>query len=329
MPTQSPVERRDDTTCGDLIVPAPKRLKVPNTTLEAKFYTYYFHNADNTRTMQVSFLLWVPLTYNLKMTPTMSEQGHPSQAFLTGFAKGFIQTHLGDVVLYGGAYRVPMRAAVEQAMCYFINGEPDITGHHCAHADANARTVIITHSLGGYMLMDAIADLQAAHPNEHVAGITAPMSDNAAAMMLYRTGLLFMLANQVALLDLTMEATYPPPSARQGQSATDGRELEPHGALGPFMHYWKAFRRPADEAMPRQIVGVSDPNDLLSYLLSPGEIDIPDDTVVANVYLGVAWNVANLAAWPVSAHVNYLTDPTVMNIMVCGMTGNTVVPCTP
>jgi hypothetical protein len=329
MPIQTPVERRDDTTCGGLIVPSPKRLKVPNTTLEAKFYTYYFRNADNTRTMQVSFLLWVPLTYDLKMTPIMSEQGHPSWALLTGLAKGFMQTHLGDVVLYGGAYRVPMRAAVEQAMCYFINGEPDITGHHCAHGDASARTVVITHSLGGYMLMDAVADLQAAHPNEDVSGIAAGTSDNAATMMLYRTGLLFMLANQLALLDLTTEATYPPVSPRQGPSANDGRDPEPHGALGPFMRYWKASRRPADAAMPRQIVGVSDPNDLLTYLLSPGEIDVPDDTVVANVYLGVAWNVANVAASPVSAHVNYLTDPTVMNIMVCGMTGNAVAQCTP
>jgi hypothetical protein len=222
-----------------------------------------------------------------------------------------------------------MRAAVEQAMCYFINGTPDPTGHHCAHGDANARTVIITHSQGGYMLMDAIADLQAAHPHEDVSDIAADTSDNAAAMMLYRTGLVFMLANQIALLDLTTEATYPPPTPRQGQSATDGRDLQAHGALGPFMRYWKTSRRLTNEARPRQIVGISDPNDLLSYLISDGEIDVPDDTVVANVYLGVAWNVANVGAWPVSAHLNYLTDPTVMNIMVCGMTGNTVVPCTP
>lgn len=328
MSVQSTVVRRDDTMCGPLVVPEPRFIKVQNTPLEAKFYTYRFHDATDTHKMQVSFLLWAPLTYDLKMTPIMSERGHPPWAWLTQFSKSFIQTHLGDVVLYGGTYRVAIRAAVEQAMCYFINGSPDITGHHCTGGHKDARSVIITHSLGGYMLMDAIADLKAAHMGETPDDAGGKTSDNAAAIMLSRTDLVFMLANQLALLDLTTQSPdlLPQPGPR---TVTDGRELEMHGALGAFMDYWRALRRRADKTAPRQIVAISDPNDLLSYRLSPNEIDVADDTIVANVYLGVAWNFANLGAWPVSAHLNYLTDPTVMKIMVCGMTGDTVVPCSP
>jgi hypothetical protein len=178
------------------------------------------------------------------------------------------------------------------------------------------------------MLMDAVADLRAAHWREELdpRNLQASASD-AAAQALARTDLIFMLANQLALLDLTTLTQYPPPSAPAPTPPTT-EDLESRGILRAFRQHWQYHH--VDDHLSRQIVAVSDPNDILSYMVSAGDVSIASENlIVANVYLGVARNWFDLFAWPVSAHLNYLTNADVMDIIACGMTANMINRCAP
>ena len=315
---QQPVDQPRG-ACGALVLPPPRDIVVSGASRPAELYDFAFTGA---RTVTFSFLLWAPITEDIKAT--LGETGHPPWALLTTAAKSFFQSHLSDVVLYGGTYRAVMRAAVEQALCLFVGGTPADDPTICRNAARARQTVLITHSLGGYMLMDAIADIRAAHASPRADGRPpAPADTDAAAIALERTDLIFMLANQLALLDLTTLTTFPIPP---GEAAGEGGRM-----LDGFRRHWDRHHQRVDDRR-RQIVAVSDPNDLLSYLVSSGDVTgTPphDPTVVANVYLGVARNWLDLFAWPVSAHVNYLTSRDVMDIMGCGMTGDAINACPP
>ncbi len=311
--------------CGNLAVQAPRSITVAGVSDTAELFTFDFVGSDNARLAQFSFLLWAPLTKPIK--DTLGETNHPSWATLTTLSKSFFQTHLSDVVLYGGTYRGVVRAAVEKALCFFVGGTPDDNDATiCNGGTANEETVLITHSLGGYMLFDAIADLRAAHSREE-AGAPRASEHNAAAKALARTDLIFMLANQLALLDLSTLTQWPPPTAAQSTALTSPEEAQRGNALRAFARHWDAYHATHSR---RQIVAISDPNDILSYLVSSGDVpssNAADPTVIANVYLGVARNWFGLFAWPPDAHLNYLTNSDVMDIIACGMTGNTINAC--
>jgi hypothetical protein len=308
------------TTCDGLAVAPPRYIGAPGTPFRAQLYTYDFVQDGSGRRVQFTFLLWAPLTQPINAT--VAETGHPSWALLTSAAKSFMQTHLSDVVLYGGTYRQIVRPVVEQALCFFVGGSPDAAdARSCQGGDPDQETVLITHSLGGYILMDAVANLRAVHP----AGRNALAGTDAAAKLLKHTDLVFMLANQLALLDMTTLTQYPPPSAPPAAGAPTA-QLESNGVLAAFRRHWHDHF--AGARRPRQIVAVSDPNDILSYLVSAGNVSIQDENmIIANVYLGVARNWFDLFAWPPSAHLNYLTNDDVMDIIACGMTGNSIEHC--
>jgi hypothetical protein len=311
--------------CGSIAIPRPQTIAVAGTNLTAELYTLDFQGNDNGRHVRFSYLLWATLTNPIK--PTLNEDGHPSWAALTSFSKSFFQTRLSDVVLYGGTYRQVLRAAVEKALCMFVGGKPDAAdATRCEGGTADEETVLITHSLGGYMLFDAIADLKAAHAAKEKELRTASPT-NAAAKVLTRTQLVFMLANQLALLDLTTLTQWPPPAVTSATGSSGREEPESHGMLMAFQQHWSSYHT---TPIPRQIVAISDPNDILSYLVTANDVSASDPgsaTVVANVYVGVARDWFGLFALPTDAHLNYLTSPKVRDIIACGMTGDTINPC--
>ena len=124
----------------------------------------------------------------------------PRQAF-ANFAKDFIDDKLADVVLYSGTYRESvMRPSLQAALCIVIDGKPSTDGKTCRHGGYSERTVIITNSLGGYMMMDAIDD----ELLREKAG-----AKSAARTLLENTQFIYMMANQLVLLDLTTLNSYP------------------------------------------------------------------------------------------------------------------------
>jgi hypothetical protein len=223
-------------------------------------------------------------------------------------AKQFEQDNLADVVLYGGEYRDVLRPVMERALCVFVGGTPDqINPRICTAGDANVPTATITHSLTGYMLMDAMSDIY--HP---LATETVPEERSAAVKVGHYLDQIFMLANQTRTSE-----TQTPQIVRR------------FGATWDVVHSTR--RRTTHELSSRQVLAVSDPNDILSWEVTKNEFEIPRVTV-ANIYLGTPGQflglprlpIWGLAASPVAAHTNYLQDDDVMDIIVCGMTGSTI-----
>jgi hypothetical protein len=332
--------------CGALTVPWPSVISIRGTPLKALLFTYAFKgDGISTRDMYFSFLLWAPLTAPFKNT--LNEPGHPDWAWVTTQSKSFFQTHLSDVVLYGGTYRKVMRTAVEKAMCMFVNGEPSDDGHTCDHAERGIATVVITHSLGSYMFADAVADLRVANaqldhqfpPQPHEFDSYVGSAHDAGAVILEQTELVYMLANQLAILDLT--TAMQPPTGPSTLGSLQCRQLPVHGTVEEaessgvsksLIDQWRCGHEMAPQAHKtpdQQIVAFSDPDDLLSYMVSRNDVQASagsDNTHVANIYLGVTPTILGLLANPVDAHLNYLTNSTVMKIIACGMTGNDVNP---
>ena len=65
------------------------------------------------------------------------------------------------------------------------------------------------------------------------------------------------------------------------------------------------------------VVAFTDPNDLLSYRLLPGRYAAPD-VAVADVLVSNARTWLGLIEDPVAAHLDYLENPAVADMIACG-----------
>ena len=300
----------------------------------ARLYTYAFAPVGGgPEKLRVSYLFWAPLTESIKCDlaarETNAKDAPPRQAF-AGFAKDFIDDKLADVVLYGGTYRESvMRPSLQAALCYIIDGKPADNGTTCRHGEYSQRTVIITHSLGGYMMMDAIDD----ELRREKTG--AAHAESAARTLLKNTQFMFMMANQLALLDLTTLNGYP---RRLGGGPTEADVAE------HFANRWAAIKlrspvrtRQAEAewtqgATARQIVAFSDPNDILSWRLKRYDLKLPpsewSSVKLTNVYLSNGeFSVPLIFSDPTTAHTGYFDNQTVMDMLVCGAANGAVQAC--
>jgi hypothetical protein len=302
--------------CAHFALPKPAPIPAPNA--QNTGLLYRFDLASRDRQVTFMYLRWSTLTAVPKTA--LDEPNRPPGALLHNVAKSFEQNNLADVVLYGGEYRDVLRPVVERALCVFVGGVPfDPTNPRlCNGGEANIPTAIITHSLAGYMLMDAMGDIY--HPPTPE---TVPEDRSAAFKVGHYLDQIFMLANQLKMLDL---------------STRTSEEQAPQ-IVRRFGETWGAFylprRRSERELSSRQVLAISDPNDILSWEVTSSEFEVPKITV-ANIYLGTTGEIFGLssmpiwrlAASPIAAHANYLEDDDVMDIIVCGMTGLTINRCT-
>jgi hypothetical protein len=325
-----------------LIHPAPRPISITGVPDEdrAELYTYRFGpSADGPVTLKVNYLLWAPLTEGIKCKLARDDIRAPSKQAFAAFARDFIDNKLGDVVLYGGTFRDNvMRPSVQAAFCLVTGGTPSPDGKTCASGPYSNPTVIITHSLGGYMLMDAIDYELRKERCDKGAGSTA------ASKILANTDYIYMMANQIALLDLSRLHTYPrrPAGALpqlQSEDTLPGSEIATQ-----FAKCWTAtppkprprFDTNGVEAPPaeKQIVAFSDPNDILSWRLRQKDLGVPRSdrrsVKLTNVYMSNGeFSIPGLISDPVKAHTGYFDNPTVMNLLLCGATNSAVDPCPP
>jgi hypothetical protein len=307
----------------------------------ARLYTYRFARASEPGrvALTASYLMWTPLTCAIKKNQ-LGEPGAPERQWVASFAKSFIRDKFTDVILETGAYRrAVLRPTVQKALCVFIGGTPGdlapITGGaprvDCQGGDDAIQTVIVTHSLGGYMLMDAIDDeLKSAAPEDATPSGEPAAASTAAAKLLRSTYFVYMMANQLALLDLSTLDHYP----YQPGAASSHVELmmRTFGNADPDM----APHRPSEaaplagqEAAVRQIVAFSDPNDMLSYLVSPEDLGPAQHVRFTNVYMANGeFQIPGVYSDPLTAHVGYFENPRVLDLFVCGMKDGAVAqPC--
>jgi hypothetical protein len=330
-------------SAAGLVTPQPLMIEVDKAPPEgqARLYTYDFGvgaapTPGEAPVLSVSFLLWSPLTSSIKCS-ALAESGAPPRQLFADAAKDFIDDKLADVALYAGTYReTVMRPSVEKGLCYFVGGKPSPDGSACRNRAYQDPTVIVTHSLGSYMLMDAIHDqLTRAH---------RPLS-TAAAQVLQRTQFIYMMANQLALLDLTTLTSYSQSASAEAplETAAPNARRFP-GMVRTFAKEWSSLRLAApvrlqtqmQNAQPvsvsdRQIVAFSDPNDILSWLVQKQNADLPSNKVfLANVYMSNGeFTIPPLFSDPSGAHTGYFDNRTVLELMICGMQNGAVGSCLP
>jgi hypothetical protein len=114
--------------------------------------------------------------------------------------------------------------------------------------------------------------------------------------------LLMMAANQIPLLSLAEQM--PGGSATAAPAADSLQQL-------------LRQRRTLAVAPPLTLVAFTDPNDLLSYTLAP-ERYVAQGVTVYNIVVSNAPTYLGLLERPDLAHLDYLSNPDVGRLIVCG-----------
>ena len=255
-------------------------------------------------------LIWSPLTAPLKHQLDYDNTGSPSdcspagsgecktkRARLNGYVKDrLLNDCLSDAVIYEGASRNAIRDAMVESVSRIIES--------CPNGDQTL--AVVAESLGSKILFDALSSmLESRQPRTQALGQQAAR----------RLGLLYMAGNQLPILGLAEQDIERRPdnrSATAPDSLQRFLELRRRQAAAPL----------AEPIARLAVVAFTDPNDLLSYRLLPARYAAPDmrvaDVAVADVLVSNARTWLGLIEDPVAAHLDYLENPEVGELIACG-----------
>lgn len=277
--------------------------------------------------IQVSYFVWSPLTSAFKRDlafdapPTLSGGLFGfDRAGLNGSLKtGLMNDCLVDAVVYSGRNGDPIRAAMEQAVCAAVGGT--ISANYCDIPSMmpEGPLVIVTESLGSKMVFDAVRNLwnaAAARPGAASEGF---------ATQLARVPMLFMLANQVPILD--QANPLGPHEAGSGPAPAAVPRTASRSSLADFSRLAAEARRSAaprpavqgpEASVPGlTVVAFTDPNDLFSYRLQPVAQGITETRVV-NVITSNSTTYFGYVERPDAAHCGYGGNAHVVGLLVHG-----------
>lgn len=235
---------------------------------------------------------------------------------INNMLKEFFNARVPDALLYLGAPRRPIFAAVRQTTCWATAGDWDdlpASGRHACDILNPGRArhlyegdyAFVTHSLGSRIAIDALqqqVDLGNVSPG--------PLAEELRGVLQNKEISIFMLANQLPLLQLGQ-----PPAKVTGQI--------------------DAYCRPGAELYAQRhlqslrIHAFSDPNDILSYSVPPKFADNFLDSRMCPRITNVMLNVANPIslfgvdfANPAEAHGGYDNDDRVIAMIAHGLGGD-------
>ena len=205
-----------------------------------------------------------------------------------GFVKrALMDWGLSDAVIALGPMQKYLREAIDQAFGYAADRD--------MRAGRPARYVVVSESLGSFIVFDAYA--------QRKASVRAVLDD---------TAYVYFFANQLALLELGRlsrpgEATPLSPTALE---ATPAPALSLHGAM---TEWGGRGRRELVVGRPayKQIIAFSDPSDALTFRVPP-----IDGVTVVNVYDRNGIDLLHLGADPVAAHTGHSSNPHVLDLML-------------
>jgi hypothetical protein len=249
-------------------------------------------------------LVWSPLTTPLKRQLDYDNTGSPAdcsaagsgeckpvRAYFNGYVKDrLLNDCLSDAVIYEGQSRDTIRDAMIESVSRIIESNPN----------GDRTLAVVAESLGSKILFDALsAMLESRQPRTQALGLQASR----------RLGLLFMAGNQLPILGLAEQNI----GLRQ-----DARAAQEPDALRRFLELRRRQAAPRAETIGRlAVVAFSDPNDLLTYRLLPARYAAPD-VAVADVLVSNARTWLGLLENPVAAHLDYLANPQVGDMIACG-----------
>lgn len=279
--------------------------------------------------LDVSFFVWSPLTAAAKAAlvfdaPDTVEGGRfPfKRANLNGELKtGLMNDCLTDAVVYSGPAGEPIRTAMREAVCDALGGRNDPSGScDLESGGAPGPVVIITESLGSKLVFDAVLAIAEG------AQAKSPSAKAALSARLAQVGMLFMLANQIPILDIagTPSSKGVAPAAAGGRSSladfvrliTEARKTAPPSpAFGGL---------PAEAAGPFTVVAFTDPNDLLSYRLLREGLGL--DARLVNVIVSNTTTYFGYVERPDTAHCGYGHNPYVIGLLMHGFRPDAPLP---
>jgi hypothetical protein len=249
-------------------------------------------------------LIWSPLTAPLKRQLDYDNTGTPSdcsaagngeckpkRASLNGYVKDqLLNDCLSDAVIYEGDSHDAIRDAMVESISRIIERNPN----------GDRTLAVVAESLGSKILFDALSSmLESQQPRTRELGQQAAR----------RLGLLYMAGNQLPILGLAEQNIGQRPDTR---SATGSDSLQ------RFLELRRRQAVPRAETVARlAVVAFTDPNDLLSYRLLPARYAAPD-VAVADVLVSNARTWLGLIENPVAAHLDYLENPDVGDLIACG-----------
>ena len=265
-----------------------------------------------------TFIVWSPMTERYKRELDFDAPGSNAatsfpyeRATMNGALKtGLINDCLSDALVYAGQHGDPLRAAMKLAVCRDLGGTP-VAGRPCdLTVAASARpTAVITESLGSKILFDAaraVYDESVSDP-----AMRAAMTERFASVQM-----IYLLANQIPLLDIATPLPMP-------QDADSQEKAAPHASSADHMigviHRARSALPPdrlATIASPT-LIAFTDPNDLLSYRLIPSVLGDPRARVI-NVI------ASNDTTWfgyferPDMAHCGYASNRIVLGLIAHG-----------
>lgn len=259
---------------------------------------------------------WSPITQPDKDLIAFDKEQYYElrRAQLNRLIRAFVNDIAADPLAYNAERREPILTAVAQSLCWALSKSwselPELTEGVACQPDmpgfgsraAIDDLVLVTHSLGSRVTIDALARL---------AGLDALRTDSRAtalsATLRRKDVQVFMLSNQLPLLE-----------AGQGRRAVVDRIGE---FCGP--EATRAGERFFNET---QLIAFSDPNDLMSYPIPDRFVENYVDSRLCPVVTNVTINIASVAsilglgdaANPLAAHTGYGVDERVAALLAEG-----------
>ncbi|NBR87771.1 MAG: hypothetical protein EBT61_20100 [Verrucomicrobia bacterium] len=271
-----------------------------------------FTNSLATSKLRVYELTWSDVTRPWKTNQFTNDESHAHQSERVWVNRrlktSLMNDGFGDAVLYAGHFRENMQYPIMRAVAQMLDDglNPD------------DEVAIVTTSLGSYMTLDTLARMSQGFPilNE------ATVQTDEVHRLIQQTTQLFMLANQIPLLELSdvsnrLDVATSPKSASMKAS---------HGLKGFLSERQKVLQAVSspnfDTARWKlRVVAISDPNDILSYPLAAKDVanSNPLDVSVLNVLISVErYAILGVFAWPKTAHAGHDKSSGVLDLMVNG-----------
>jgi hypothetical protein len=239
--------------------------------------------------------------------------------------KSFLNDRLADPIAYLGESGERIIESVHQAVCWTAAGDwddlPDAGTHACRLVESgdlddlrNDEFVYVTHSLGSRIVADSLRkEIELLDQALETGRLEEADRQRVFAIRdaIQRSSpRIYMLANQLPLLDLARPAPEVAGAVDEYCSAGGARYAERH----------------MSEML---VVAFSDPNDPLSYPLPSGYADEMLDSRLCPRTVDVSVNVTDVIdlfgvgeiAHPIKAHGEYEADPRVIGI-IAGKVGN-------
>jgi hypothetical protein len=277
-------------------------------------WRYPFVQRESGVPVRMYALTWAAATKGWKERKFKTDEEYGQYRLLGDrlLKKDLMDSRFSDAVLYAGEYRKHMQYPIAESVSYILRDD----------FGSSDELAIITESLGSYMTYETLLKMS---KGEKI--LREQKYDTAKAQnFVGQTSTIYMLANQIPLLELS-DVNNPPSEKKPGSPpAMDGSSSQ----LMKQFAETRAAKAPARKKgtpleLDLNLVAFSDPNDLLSYPISESDV-ITRGRASENIHVRYSNVTYSLARWslfwlvvdPIKAHTGHAASNTVISLIVHG-----------